>query len=350
MQCSGQDPAAHGEPLYLDVCTSLQKAKCTANVINGRYGLSSKDFTPGMVDAIYQNLRSRNPKHPFTVGLDDDVTHYSLPFGRLETVPETTKQCIFWGFGSDGTVGANKNTIKIIAQNTPLYAQGYFKYDALKSGSKDKCIQCNVCSAICPHAVIRPFLLSNMELQKAPSSFDARKATGGNTYAGLHFRIQASPNDCTGCEVCTNACPVGALSMMPRLDTLEKGHGANWDYAMSVPNRGQRFDANTLKGSQFQDHFRRHHDFGEKCRSLAIMEQGRLARWFQIQVAAAFGAALLGGFHMLQIRKLARGLRGATLFSKTMQSMALARSSTSGSDGASYETALKQLSHELERP
>ncbi|CAE7630777.1 PFOR [Symbiodinium pilosum] len=476
-----KDPAAHGEPLYLDVCTSLQRAKCNANVINGRYGLSSKDFTPGMVEAIYNNLRSRNPKHPFTVGLEDDVTHYSLPFDRLETVPTHTKQCIFWGFGSDGTVGANKNTIKIIAQNTPLYAQGYFKYDALKSGGvtishlrfgpepikgsylidagcnylaihkkeyifsffadlmlgpladggtlvlncpwtdaemetvlpapfrkiigekklkvsaidasavakrtgmgklinnimtavffelsgvlpteqalsllkdavkktyknkgdaivnqnikaveaaiealrtveynpavwaglesdpnvvyaktraetppayvtdvldkvqtmrghelkvseveadgcvplsqtryakrgvaesvpvvdMDKCIQCNVCSAICPHAVIRPFLLSHAELKQAPEAFDARKATGGNTYAGLHFRIQASPNDCTGCEVCTNACPVGALSMLPRLESIDKGHGDNWDYAMSMPNRGKRFDANTLKG------------------------------------------------------------------------------------------------------
>ena len=481
-----KDPAAHGEPLYLDVCTSLQRAKCNANVINGRYGLSSKDFTPGMVEAIYNNLRSRNPKHPFTVGLEDDVTHYSLPFDRLETVPTHTKQCIFWGFGSDGTVGANKNTIKIIAQNTPLYAQGYFKYDALKSGGvtishlrfgpepikgsylidagcnylaihkkeyifsffadlmlgpladggtlvlncpwtdaemetvlpapfrkiigekklkvsaidasavakrtgmgklinnimtavffelsgvlpteqalsllkdavkktyknkgdaivnqnikaveaaiealrtveynpavwaglesdpnvvyaktraetppayvtdvldkvqtmrghelkvseveadgcvplsqtryakrgvaesvpvvdMDKCIQCNVCSAICPHAVIRPFLLSHAELKQAPEAFDARKATGGNTYAGLHFRIQASPNDCTGCEVCTNACPVGALSMLPRLESIDKGHGDNWDYAMSMPNRGKRFDANTLKGSQFQE-------------------------------------------------------------------------------------------------
>ncbi|CAJ1388754.1 unnamed protein product, partial [Effrenium voratum] len=481
-----KDPAAHGEPLFLDVCTSLQRAGCTANVINGRYGLSSKDFTPGMVHAIYENLRSRKPQHPFTVGLEDDITHYSLPYGRLETVPETTKQCIFWGFGSDGTVGANKNTIKIIAQNTPLYAQGYFKYDALKSGGvtishlrfgpepikgsylidagcnylaihkkeyifsffadilldpladggtlvlncpwtdaeleevlpppfrkiigekklkvsaidasavakrtgmgklinnimtavffelsgvlpteqalsllkdavkktyknkgdaivnqninaveaaiaalrtvkydakswaavscdresfyakerceappeyvthvldkvqtmrghelkvsdmeadgcvplsqtkfakrgvaetipivdMDKCIQCNVCSAICPHAVIRPFLLSHAELMQAPDSFDARKATGGNTYAGLHFRIQASPNDCTGCEVCTNACPVGALSMLPRVESLKQGHGSNWDYALSVPNRGQRFDANTLKGSQFQE-------------------------------------------------------------------------------------------------
>eukprot|EP00933_Yihiella_yeosuensis_P006407 TRINITY_DN1110_c0_g2_i4.p1 TRINITY_DN1110_c0_g2~~TRINITY_DN1110_c0_g2_i4.p1 ORF type:complete len:1858 (-),score=525.91 TRINITY_DN1110_c0_g2_i4:496-6069(-) len=480
-----KDPGAQGEPLYLDVATTLQRAGCTATIINGRYGLSSKDFTPGMVHAVYQNLKSSTPKHPFTVGFEDDVTKFSLPYGTLETVAPGTKQCIFWGFGSDGTVGANKNTIKIIAQNTPLYAQGYFKYDALKSGGvtmshlrfgpkllkgaylidsgcdylaihkkeyifsfqadillsplakggtlvlncpwsdadlekelpppfkkligekklkvcaidastvakrtgmgklinnimtavffelsgvlpteqalsllkdavkktyknkgeaivsqnitaveaaiealrdvkypaeawsalscdmesfyakkrsqkptkyveeildkvqvmrggelkvsqlepdgcvelgqtswakrgvaesipvvdMDKCIQCNICSAICPHAVIRPFLLSHAELQEAPTTWDSRKSMGGNSYAGLHFRIQASPQDCTGCEVCTNACPVGALTMIPRLDSLQKGHGENWDYAMKMPNRGKRFDANTLKGSQFQ--------------------------------------------------------------------------------------------------
>ncbi|CAE8684018.1 unnamed protein product [Polarella glacialis] len=481
-----KDPASHGEPLFLDVCATFQRAHCDATVINGRYGLSSKDFTPGMVEAIYKNLRSPTPQHPFTVGIDDDVTHYSLPYGRLETVPKGTKQCIFWGFGSDGTVGANKNTIKIIAQNTPLFAQGYFKYDALKSGGvtishlrfgpepimgsylidagcdylaihkkeyinsffaelllgplrdggtlvlncpwsdaelaqelpppfrkivgqkrlkvcaidasavakrtgmgrlinnimtavffelsgvlpteqalallkdavkktyknkgeaivsqnitaveaaieglrvvkypaeawaaltcdmesfykkarseqppayveetldkiqtmrgdelkvsqmeadgcvplgqtyfakrgvaetvpvvdMDKCIQCNVCSAICPHAVIRPFLLSHAELSQAPKAFETRKATGGNTYAGLHYRIQASPEDCTGCEVCTNACPVGALTMIPREQSNQQGHSLNWDYAMTVPSRGKRFDANNLKGSQFQD-------------------------------------------------------------------------------------------------
>eukprot|EP00930_Biecheleria_cincta_P033054 TRINITY_DN228_c0_g1_i1.p1 TRINITY_DN228_c0_g1~~TRINITY_DN228_c0_g1_i1.p1 ORF type:complete len:1881 (-),score=444.47 TRINITY_DN228_c0_g1_i1:541-5724(-) len=481
-----KDPAAPGEPLYMDMCATLQRARCDATIVNGRFGLSSKDFTPGMVEAVFKNLKSSNPQHPFTIGFDDDVTHFSLPYRSLETVPAGTKQCIFWGFGSDGTVGANKNTIKIIAQNTPLYAQGYFKYDALKSGGvtmshlrfgptplkgsylidagcdylaihkreyiatffastllgplkeggtlvlncpwsdedlekalpppfrkiigqkklrvcaidasavakrtgmgklinnimtavffelsgvlpteqalallkdavkktyknkgdaivnqniaaveaaiaalrdvkypleswasqdcdmfsfyekpraekpaeyvteildkvqmmrgeelkvsqleadgavplsqtryakrgvaecvpivdMDKCIQCNVCSAICPHAVIRPFLLSSVELLEAPKTFDTRKATGGNAYAGLHYRIQASPQDCTGCEVCTNACPVGALSMVSRLQTLDQGHGKNWDYAMTIPNRGKRFDANSLKGSQFQE-------------------------------------------------------------------------------------------------
>merc|ERR1719424_1474025 len=481
-----KDQASMGEPLYLDVAASLQSVGFQGKVLNGRFGLSSKDFTPGMVHAVFENLRSKNSQDPFTVGLEDDVTFYSLPYTPISTVPDSCNQCTFWGFGSDGTVGANKNTIKIIAQNTKLYAQGYFQYDALKSGGvtisflrfgpqeikssylidsdcgyvamhkkeymftikarlilgvckegstlvvnvpwsdeelaeklpapfrrlvgekkmkvfaidaasvakktgmgklinnimtavffklsgvlpvdqalsllkdavkktykskgdhvvnqnikavdaalealrevkfnmaewakasageeyyardregmdkppayveevldkvqvregtelkvsqlevdgcvetgqtefakrgvaesvpvvdMDKCIQCNVCSAICPHAVIRPFLLSANELREAPEGFDARKATGGNTYAGLHFRIQASPLDCTGCEVCTHACPTSALTMIPLPKALELGHKKFWNYSMKVPNRGSRFDPFTLKGSQFQ--------------------------------------------------------------------------------------------------
>lgn len=480
-----KDPAASGEPLYLDVCATLQGAGMTTKVVNGRFGLSSKDFTPGMVASVYANLRRSEPQHPFTIGIEDDLTKLSLPYDTIDCVPPGTTQCIFWGFGSDGTVGANKNTIKIIAQNTPLFAQGYFKYDALKSGGvtishlrfgpkpikgsylidsgcgylavhkkeylksfaaslilgpcavggnlvlnipytdaeleqelpvpfrkivgmkklkifaidasavakrtgmgklinnimtaiffkvsgvlpteqalgllkdavkktykskgdaivqqnivsveaacdclrevsypaaawaaladasedcykkvrnepapeyveevldkvqamrggelkvsqlepdgcvapgqthyakrgvaetipvvdMDKCIQCNICSAICPHAVIRPFLVSAQELKEAPMSFDVRKAAGGNAYAGLHFRIQASPLDCTGCEVCTNACPVTALKMIPQKEALDKGHLEAWDFAMKVPVRGKRFDVNTVKGSQFQ--------------------------------------------------------------------------------------------------
>eukprot|EP00928_Gymnodinium_smaydae_P053914 TRINITY_DN3779_c0_g1_i7.p1 TRINITY_DN3779_c0_g1~~TRINITY_DN3779_c0_g1_i7.p1 ORF type:complete len:1846 (-),score=416.50 TRINITY_DN3779_c0_g1_i7:209-5746(-) len=479
-----KDNAAYGEPLFMDVAATLQSAAFTGKVLNGRFGLSSKDFVPGMVHAIINNLKASNSKNPFTVGIDDDITHYSLPYSPMSTVPKGTTQCIFWGFGSDGTVGANKNTIKIIANNTKLHAQGYFQYDALKSGGvtisylrfgpepikssylidsgcgylamhkkeyiftikariildvcdhggtlvlnvpwsdaeldrrlpepfkrivgekkmkiyaidagavakktgmgklinnimtavffklsgvlpvdtalgllkdavkktykskgenvvnqniravdaalaelrtvqydsakwasasdsescyekardeappayvtkildkiqvreggelkvsqleadgcvqlgqtayakrgvadripvvdMDKCIQCNVCSAICPHAVIRPFLVSAGELEKAPKGYDARKATGGNTFAGLHFRIQASPLDCTGCEVCTHACPTNALTMTALPDALDKNHEKFWNFSMKVPNRGNRFDPFTLKGSQFQ--------------------------------------------------------------------------------------------------
>merc|ERR1719254_102524 len=129
-----KDNAGEGEPLFKDVATSLQGIGFTGHVLNGRFGLSSKDFVPGMVHAIFKNIRLPNPQNPFTVGIDDDITHYSLPYEPMSTVPPGTTQCIFWGFGSDGTVGANKNTIKIIAQNTELHAQGYFQYDALKSG------------------------------------------------------------------------------------------------------------------------------------------------------------------------------------------------------------------------
>ncbi len=130
-----KEPGSLGEPLYLDVCTTLQRRAIKASVYGGRYGLGSKDFTPGMVRAIVDNLKAKTPKNGFTVGITDDVTHTSLPMKEeLDVSPAGTIQCKFWGLGSDGTVGANKSAIKIIGDNTDLYAQAYFAYDAKKSG------------------------------------------------------------------------------------------------------------------------------------------------------------------------------------------------------------------------
>jgi pyruvate-ferredoxin/flavodoxin oxidoreductase len=127
-----KEPGAIGEPLYLDVVSALKGRDI--KIIGGRYGLSSKEFTPAMVKAVYDHLDGAC-FHGFTVGIEDDVTHTSLPVGPvLETEPEGTVRCKFWGYGSDGTVGANKNSITIIGDNTDLYAQGYFEYDSKKSG------------------------------------------------------------------------------------------------------------------------------------------------------------------------------------------------------------------------
>jgi pyruvate-ferredoxin/flavodoxin oxidoreductase len=127
-----KEPGSIGEPLYLDVKVAL--AGRPVQVIGGRYGLSSKDFTPAMVKAVYDHLDGR-ASHGFTVGITDDVTHTSIPVGPvLETEPPGTVRCKFYGYGSDGTVGANKNSIKIIADHTDMYGQGYFQYDSKKSG------------------------------------------------------------------------------------------------------------------------------------------------------------------------------------------------------------------------
>ncbi len=127
-----KEPGSLGEPLYLDVVTALQNKNLT--IIGGRYGLSSKEFTPAMVKAVYDHLDGKCT-HNFTVGINDDVTHTSLTIGEdIDVSPEGTISCKFWGLGSDGTVGANKNTIKIIGDNTEKYAQGHFEYDSKKSG------------------------------------------------------------------------------------------------------------------------------------------------------------------------------------------------------------------------
>ncbi|MBW2029297.1 MAG: pyruvate:ferredoxin (flavodoxin) oxidoreductase [Deltaproteobacteria bacterium] len=128
-------PGGLGEPLYRDVCTLFQERRDHPIMVGGRYGLGSKDFTPTMVKAVFDNLRSSAPKNHFTVGIADDVSHTSLELGpEIDTTPKGTVRCKFWGLGADGTVGANKNAIKIIGENTDMYAQAYFAYDAKKSG------------------------------------------------------------------------------------------------------------------------------------------------------------------------------------------------------------------------
>ncbi|WP_017365058.1 pyruvate:ferredoxin (flavodoxin) oxidoreductase [Methylococcus capsulatus] len=130
-------PGAMGEPLYTDVVTALAESGSPVRVIGGRYGLSSKEFTPAMAKAVLDELARPQPKNHFTVGIRDDVSHTSLDYDeRFEIEPEDVVRALFFGLGADGTVGANKNSIKIIGESTPLYAQGYFVYDSKKSGSR----------------------------------------------------------------------------------------------------------------------------------------------------------------------------------------------------------------------
>jgi pyruvate-ferredoxin/flavodoxin oxidoreductase len=138
-----KEPGANGEPLYQDVAATLLEAfaegKLAAmpRVLGGRYGLSSKEFTPAMVKAVFDELQKDSPKNHFTIGIRDDLTHSSLDYDpNFELKDETLTEALFFGLGADGTVGANKNSIKIIGENTDMYAQGYFVYDSKKSGAK----------------------------------------------------------------------------------------------------------------------------------------------------------------------------------------------------------------------
>jgi pyruvate-ferredoxin/flavodoxin oxidoreductase len=136
-----KEPGSVGEPLYLDIVTAINEGHASSGstsprILGGRYGLSSKEFTPTMVKAIFDELRKDDPKQHFTIGIHDDVTHTSLAYDPSFSIESAdTVQCVYWGLGSDGTVGANKNSIKIIGEETDNYAQGYFVYDSKKSGS-----------------------------------------------------------------------------------------------------------------------------------------------------------------------------------------------------------------------
>ena len=467
-----------GEPLYEDICAAYINEENRPLIFAGRYGLSSKDTTPAQLKAVFDNLLLDQPKNHFTIGIQDDVTHLSLPVGApLLTEPEGTISCKFWGLGSDGTVGANKNSIKIIGETTDMYCQAYFEYDTKKSfgitkshlrfgkhpisstyyvsradfvachnqtyltkydiiselkphGSfllncewkedeleqhipgdilryiaendihfyiidankesqalglgnrsnmvlqaaffklarvipvedavahmkdavkktyglkgekvvnmniaavdaginalvevhvkpewknltgaaiqppradvpdiirnilvpinaqkgddlpvsafkgmedgtmplgtsqyekrgiathlpvwdKDECIQCNRCSFVCPHAVIRPYLLNEDEVKNAPAGLELTAAKGPQL-AGLQFTMGVSTLDCTSCGSCVASCPKSgkALRMVPAHEvSLDQ---TNWSYLQTIPEKNDRFDKFTLKGSQFR--------------------------------------------------------------------------------------------------
>ena len=130
-----KEPGALGDPLYTDICTAYMERSQTPKILGGRYGLGSKEFNPSMVKAVFDNMAAAEPKNHFTVGIVDDVTHTSLEVKPgFDVAPSGTVQCKFWGLGADGTVGANKSAIKIIGDNTDMYAQAYFAYDSKKSG------------------------------------------------------------------------------------------------------------------------------------------------------------------------------------------------------------------------
>ena len=475
-----KEPGCNGEPLYLDVCSAFYGKENAPKIVGGRYGLASKDVTPSDIKAIFDNLKKDDSKNFFTVGIEDDVTFTSIPVeDELRIVTPGTVRCKFWGLGSDGTVGANKQAIKIIGENTNKYVQAYFAYDSKKSGgvtmshlrfgdtpirstylideadyiachvqayvnqydllkglkkggnfvlntiwneeeierklpakmkryiaeneinfytvnatkiaseiglgrrinmimqsaffklaeiipqeeateylkasikkaygkkgdkvvnmnyeaveagmnslvkinvpeswktateeakvetkkvtdfvknimnpmnslegdklpvsafngledgtfpagtaayekrgvatdvpewNMAKCIQCNQCAFVCPHACIRPVLVTDEELAKAPVGFETKKATG-KTLAGLNYRIQVSTLDCTGCNNCVDICPAPgkALEMKP-LGTQVETEVANWDFSVSkeVSNKEHLTAGKTVKDSQFK--------------------------------------------------------------------------------------------------
>ncbi|MEP0133683.1 MAG: pyruvate:ferredoxin (flavodoxin) oxidoreductase [Eudoraea sp.] len=131
-----KEPGSTGEPLYQDVITALVESDRNISVVGGRYGLSSKEFTPQMVKGVFDELTKDKPKNHFTVGINDDISHTSLESDDNFKVRSTTINCMFYGLGSDGTVGANKNSIKIIGDTTENYVQGYFVYDSKKAGAQ----------------------------------------------------------------------------------------------------------------------------------------------------------------------------------------------------------------------
>ncbi len=470
-------PGAVGEPLYKDICNLFLKSDMNPLIVGGRYGLGSKDTLPSDVVAVYENLKADQPKNGFTISIIDDVSFTSLPRDEeIDVTPEGTIQCKFFGLGSDGTVGANKQAVEIIGDNTDLYAQAYFAYDSKKSGGitishlrfgkkpiqapylisaanfiscsnqqyvnmydltaglkpggtfllnctwttpeelgeklpakmkkylaknninfytinavdiareiglgnrtnmimqsaffnlakvipldeavgymkdqikkaygkkgdklvnmnnasvdagidklvkidipaawadapddavvamdepdfitnilrpmtklegdslpvsafkgvedgtfppgtakyekrgvaafvprwiKENCVQCNRCSLVCPHAAIRPVLLTEEDAKNAPAGFETKPANGSQL-KGLQYRMQVTPLDCMGCESCVNVCPAKEKALvMESIESQVDVEAANWDFAMTIPVKDNLLNKYSIKGSQF---------------------------------------------------------------------------------------------------
>ena len=465
-----------GEPMYLDICSALREAgRNDIQVVGGRYGLGSKEFNPTMVKAVFDNMAAGQPQNHFTVGIVDDVSGTSLPLGeKIDASPEGLVSCMFYGLGSDGTVGANKNSIKIIGDHTDMYAQAYFSYDSKKSGGItvshlrfgkspikstylidsadfiachnpayvtrydmlsalkdggvfllnspwnasemeeqlpagmkralakkkarfysvdaiklahevgmggrintimqaaffklarvipydqadeymksyakkaygkkgdavvkrnwdaidiaisglveipvpaawanattgaepvkveateyfdhviqpvlaqegdklpvsafdpagrvptgttkyekrgiavnvpewqiDNCIQCNNCALVCPHAVIRPYLVPDADKAAVPESFRMKPAIGAR-FKGHQYRIQVSPLDCTGCGNCAQVCPAKEKALIMKPLSSQMHEAENWEFAQKLPEFQGELNVKTVKESQFK--------------------------------------------------------------------------------------------------
>ncbi|MCF6459865.1 pyruvate:ferredoxin (flavodoxin) oxidoreductase [Clostridium sp. Cult3] len=516
-----KEPGSLGEPLYLDVKSIFYDLDINPLIVGGRYGLGLKDTTPAQIVAVFENLNRPNPKDRFTIGIVDDVSHTSLELKeKIDNSPKDNIKCKFWGLGSDGTVGANKMAIKIIGDNTDLYAQGYFSYDSKKSGGttvshlrfgktpikssyliydadyischnksyiyhydilkglkdggifvlncpwkeeeldthlpsqlkkhikehnvdfyiidaeklaqdiglgkrinmimqtaffklvdvmpieeavahlkefvlktygrkgeeivklnyqaidkaleglvkvhvpdswgneeladveiKDEpefikriqkpmarldgddlptsvfvgiedgtfplgvtayekrgiavmvpqwqtenCIQCNQCSFVCPHAVIRPFLLDEEEKQKAPSTFETKRAVGKGL-ENLEFRIQVSPLDCTGCGNCADICPAKdkALVMVDADKEIERQKD-NWEYAANnITYKDNLMPKTTLKGSQFAKPLLEFHGACAGCGESAYLILATQLFGDRMMIANATGCSSIWG-------------------------------------------------------
>jgi len=471
-----KEPGSIGEPLYVDVCAAFSGDKNAPTIVGGRYGLGSKDTTPAQIVAVFENAKLTTPKNGFTIGINDDVTKLSLEIGQpIDTTTKGTVSCKFWGLGGDGTVGANKNSIKIIGDHTNKYAQAYFSYDSKKSGgitvshlrfgdlpikstyliskadfvachqqsylgkydmvsdikpggtfllnttwtdeeldaklpndvksfiannninfytingikigeeiglgqrinmvlmsaffklakiipmdeaidymkqaikksygkkgdkivnmnneavdkgvsslnkkdvpaqwktlgkdavqevkgtdfyknvanvmnmqkgdslpvssfegiedgtfpqamtqyekrgvavsipewNMDSCIQCNQCAYVCPHAVIRPFLLDETDRDNAPEGFESKKAIGKGL-VDLTFRIQVSVLDCLGCGSCADVCPAKEKALVMKPIETQYDQVKLWEFAETIEEKQTEFNKYSVKGSQFE--------------------------------------------------------------------------------------------------